>query len=428
MLSNIFSLLRKNNNASLHLLAWRLGGVGLLFFSSLIMTNFYSQAIVGDFEFVRSILLLLGSLVIFGADHSMLQIIGVLKSKNALKELTPIYIKFVIISLIISVISLLFFVLAPSSLLVFLFKDIDGSYSVLKVFLILFFYAILHINAQVFRAFEKHLIAEIYRGVFKYSFLFVGTIALLLINRTEWIVNLFLISFLPLALWTTIHVRIILGGLHLKTEFSFKKLITTSFPMATSDLGFFLLLSIDILFLNNYYSEVEIAVYAQPIKIITIVAVVQTTLQAAVASRVSELFNLGDRPKLVGLLAKTTRQIVLLSIPVLLINFCFPQFLLSIFGESYISGSKVLMILTFGVFIGALCSCSGLYLNMTGRQSTLQYIIASTILLNLLLNYILIPNYGIIGAAIASCSSVIFWNIIAVFIIWKKDGFIIGLQ
>jgi O-antigen/teichoic acid export membrane protein len=51
---------------------------------------------------------------------------------------------------------------------------------------------------------------------------------------------------------------------------------------------------------------------------------------------------------------------------------------------------------------------------MTGRQKAFQNIIMSASLLNVLLNFLLIPKYGGIGAAIASMASVVVWNIASV--------------
>jgi O-antigen/teichoic acid export membrane protein len=392
------------------------------------MTNSYDQAIVGEFEFVRSILLLLGSLVICGADHSILQITGILKSKKSLKELSGVYSKVVTVSLIISIILIIVFLITPEPYLLFFLSDELGLESTWKVILILFFYAILQINAQVFRAYNQHELAEIYRGVFKYTPLFIGSFSLLLLERPDYIVDLFLYSFIPLSIWSTVHVLLVLGKLNYRTTYSFTQLLKKSFPMATSDLGFFVLLSIDVLFLKKYYSESVIAVYAQPVKIIAIVAIIQTTLQSAIASNVSEMFETGRKTSLKLILSKTTRQIVLYSVPVLLIIFFFPSYVLSVFGQEYTAGSSVLKILALGVLLGALCGCSGLYLNMTGRQVTLQYIIGMTIILNFILNYYLIPSYGILGAAVASSMSIVFWNSIAVLVIWRTDGFIIGLR
>ena len=63
-------------------------------------------------------------------------------------------------------------------------------------------------------------------------------------------------------------------------------------------------------------------------------------------------------------------------------------------------------------------------MQMTGNQHLFQNIHLVAAILNVLLNYILIPISGIQGAAIASFFSVVFWNTIMVIIVKRKFGFI----
>ena len=43
--------------------------------------------------------------------------------------------------------------------------------------------------------------------------------------------------------------------------------------------------------------------------------------------------------------------------------------------------------------------------------------------MNFILNLVLIPNFGIMGASIASASSLITWNILSLIYIKRKFGF-----
>jgi O-antigen/teichoic acid export membrane protein len=62
---------------------------------------------------------------------------------------------------------------------------------------------------------------------------------------------------------------------------------------------------------------------------------------------------------------------------------------------------------------------------MTGRQRIFQVVLISAVFLNFILNFILIPIYSLTGAAIAFVSSLLFWNIITAFIVYKKDKLLI---
>lgn len=107
----------------------------------------------------------------------------------------------------------------------------------------------------------------------------------------------------------------------------------------------------------------------------------------------------------------------------LLIFLIFPKSILGIFGEEFRTGAIALMILTIGQFVNAASGSVGYILQMTGKQRLFQYIILFASIVNAYLNFILIPQIGIVGAAIASCIAVSIINIIPLFLIKYYYGF-----
>ena len=57
---------------------------------------------------------------------------------------------------------------------------------------------------------------------------------------------------------------------------------------------------------------------------------------------------------------------------------------------------------------------------MTGKEKLFQNILILALFLNIGLNFLLIPNHGIEGAAIASSASIIFWNLTSVAYIYNQ--------
>ena len=56
---------------------------------------------------------------------------------------------------------------------------------------------------------------------------------------------------------------------------------------------------------------------------------------------------------------------------------------------------------------------------MTGKQKTFQNIITISTIINIVLNFILIPNYGLIGAAISNVISICLWNFVSMIYVYK---------
>jgi O-antigen/teichoic acid export membrane protein len=80
-----------------------------------------------------------------------------------------------------------------------------------------------------------------------------------------------------------------------------------------------------------------------------------------------------------------------------------------------------LLILIVGQGICSAFGTAPVYLNMTGRQHIFQIILIVAVLINFILNRVLIPQYGMTGAATAFVISSVFWNSITAVVIYRKD-------
>ena len=109
------------------------------------------------------------------------------------------------------------------------------------------------------------------------------------------------------------------------------------------------------------------------------------------------------------------------SVPILIILGFFSEPILFLFGDNYIAAKNALLILLVGQLFNSVSGPAAIYLNMTGRQRVLNVILAFGLILNILLNIILIPMYGIEGAAFATSFSMAIWNIAAVVTIFSMD-------
>lgn len=100
------------------------------------------------------------------------------------------------------------------------------------------------------------------------------------------------------------------------------------------------------------------------------------------------------------------------TIPALIFVFCGEFVLNTIFGSEYIAGTVPLIILTIGQFANATFGSVGALLNMTGHEKDAMKGMLYSLGVNLILSFILIPLYGMVGAAIATAISSLVWNAI----------------
>jgi len=123
------------------------------------------------------------------------------------------------------------------------------------------------------------------------------------------------------------------------------------------------------------------------------------------------LYTQGD---MVGLQKVVSRVTIWIFYPTIAIAVClmiFTQPILSLFGPGFIAANWSLKVLVLGQLINALCGSVGYLMIMTGHQNKSFRVIFCSALLNVVLNAILIPSFGIVGAAIATSFTMIVWNV-----------------
>jgi len=138
---------------------------------------------------------------------------------------------------------------------------------------------------------------------------------------------------------------------------------------------------------------------------------------------ISDLYHKGKIQELVSAYKSVTWIATALTLPIIII-FCFMSSeIISIFGSEYASATQVMIILSLAQLVNVLVGSAGFLLVMTGKQKLEAINSWAVALLNIILNYILIPKYGAAGAAMATGMSVGIINFIRVVEIYKYDGF-----
>jgi O-antigen/teichoic acid export membrane protein len=204
---------------------------------------------------------------------------------------------------------------------------------------------------------------------------------------------------------------------------STKSLIKTASPMMFSGLLLYLLNWTDVIMLGLMTDEKQVGVYNIAYKIGSVGFLVIVSVSTIITPRMAELYGKGDVAELKKMIQNATRLIAILSIPLVFVLIFLNKFILSFFGIVTSAGSNTLIIVSLGVLFSAMVGNVDQILNMTNNQKILRNITIFSFLVNVFLNYTLIPIYGINGAAVASLVSNIVINLLCVYYIKKKLGF-----
>jgi O-antigen/teichoic acid export membrane protein len=149
----------------------------------------------------------------------------------------------------------------------------------------------------------------------------------------------------------------------------------------------------------------------------TLVAV-NTALSPTFAALVAS----AERERLQRVVTQGTRLIFALGFPVALGLFVLAPLFLRIFGPEYVEGATALRILLVGQVVNVAMGSVGTLLVMANRERLATIGFASGTAVNLTLAALLVPAYGVVGAAIAATASMLVWNGVLWFFTLRSVG------
>ena len=197
-------------------------------------------------------------------------------------------------------------------------------------------------------------------------------------------------------------------------------ILKESLPMLFAAAMSIIISTTDYFMLSHFESQVSVGLYDIAVKISLLTAVVLLAVNAIATPKFSEFFSKNDFVSLRRIVSQSSKLIFWCSFPILGLILCFPNFFLGLFGEDFKLAAPALIFLSIGQFIASITGSVGNLLKMTENQKILQNLSLIAVVLNVVLNFLLIPIYSITGAALASCVSISFLNLASSFYAYRQ--------
>ena len=204
---------------------------------------------------------------------------------------------------------------------------------------------------------------------------------------------------------------------------SYKKLLKISIPLMFAQSVQFIMAWTDKLMLGNMTTPEDVGIYHTAFKLSMFASIALMSINSIASPKFAEMYAENNMKGLKKVVHQSTKMIFWTSVPLVSVFFVLPEFLLGIFGEEFKVGVTAFIFLSCGRLISSFSGSVGTILQMTGNQNIYAKILLFGAIMNVVLNLILIPKYGINGAAIASMSSLIVWNLSMVLVVKKRFGF-----
>jgi O-antigen/teichoic acid export membrane protein len=175
---------------------------------------------------------------------------------------------------------------------------------------------------------------------------------------------------------------------------------------------------LDILLVGAILTSYDAGVYAAVSRLAMIGTFALEGTRLAIAPQLGGLLARKENSRAASLYQSATRWLMLASWPLYLTFAIFPAVVLSIFGARYSAGAVSLIILSLAMLINTGTGNVTVVLLMGGKSS---WNVANTLIalgINIGLNFLLVPQIGIAGAAIAWAASIVADNVIAAVEVW----------
>lgn len=185
-----------------------------------------------------------------------------------------------------------------------------------------------------------------------------------------------------------------------------RQIVEYSLPITLTQNADTVIKRIDVLLIGVFLTPLAVSYYVVAKQIITFLKAPANSLGFAISPRYSEQVQKGNLETASKLYEEALTGTLAFYVPAMVGLIIVAEPTLSLlFGPAYIGGTTVLQILTLYLLAQTVSYITGGGLNFLGKAKIRAYLKASAAIFNLLLNIILIPTIGIIGAAISSAGT-----------------------
>jgi O-antigen/teichoic acid export membrane protein len=183
-------------------------------------------------------------------------------------------------------------------------------------------------------------------------------------------------------------------------------------PRAIATLASIIIQRLDIVLVGILRGPAEAAVYTAATRFLVAGQFGNAAISTAAQPQFTELFTIGAMRRANAIYQATTAWLILLTWPLYLLAIVYGPEMLSVFGHSYRAGYPVVIILAVSQLVSAACGQVDMVLITTGRSSWSLANGLAAMVVNVGIDLLLIPHYGITGAAIGWAASIGVFNVL----------------
>ncbi len=402
-------------------LALNVAGAGLAFFLNILLARLLGAAGAGTYYLALTTISVLCILSRVGLDNALMRYVAAYAARNRWRQVVGVYrLGMWTAGLGSCAAALLAYLLAPP-----LAEHVFSEPSLVPLLRLMSLSippaALLTLHAQALKAIKRPAAAAVLQsaGLTLVTLILVvplGAAFDLVGVGVSYLAAQVILLLVGVSLWrhATPHLRRVRG------VFSLSRLLATSAPLLLVAAMNLTMNWTDTFMLGALASATDVGVYGVVMRTALLTGFVLTAVNSVVAPQFAELYAKRDLQTLGQFAQRTTLVMTCATLPILAVMVFLPTQILGVFGTDFTVGANALIVLAVGQFIHVAAGSVAYLLVMTGAEKLVQTTMIVTASLNVLLNFLLIPRWGVLGAATATATSLAVMNMILAFLVYKR--------
>lgn len=201
-------------------------------------------------------------------------------------------------------------------------------------------------------------------------------------------------------------------------------IVSFSTPLVFTKGIWFLMNNADTLLVGYYIGQTAVGIYAAAFSLAVLLNLVVNSVGSLFMPNVGTLVDDEDFAEVRRVYMIATQWMVILSTPIAFGLFTFPDLALRVFGPEFPEAQTALVFLTFGFLSHIIAGLNGSALQSLNMTKVLLRNQSAAVAINLVLNILLIPKWGVLGAAVATSISFIVSNLSHSLVLYREVGII----
>ena len=227
-----------------------------------------------------------------------------------------------------------------------------------------------------------------------------------------------------LILYRVLREQGLLRQFHLKSvRLPVREIFGFAIPLVTTDVSLVLKTTMAVLILGHFRGSAEVADFRAVVPVAALNLVVLQSLKILFMPAASRLYVKNDTAGLNDLYWQSAIWTTVVTFPIFAVCFFLAEPVTTVlFGDSYAASHSLLAVLAVGSYFSAAAGLNTYALQVYARVRFITCINVVTTAAGLLLNLMLIPPYGAMGAAVATTASVVLHNVLNhAGLLWRTD-------